>query len=92
MMPAIIIVVVFTVIPFIAASTDAFQSAPDKHHPLQREASFDQFKFMLKDPAFHDALYNSLMYAAISVPLIMILSLIIAAAISNVLRKALRGF
>ena len=46
-----------------------------------------QFKFMMKDPAFHDALYNSLMYAIISIPIIMILSLIISAAVSNVIRK-----
>ena len=91
LLPAIIIVVTFTIIPFIAASTDAFQGVVNKHKPLERVPSLDQFKFMLKDPAFHDALFNSGMYALISIPIIMVLSLIISAAISNVLRKRLRG-
>ncbi|NQZ65861.1 MAG: sugar ABC transporter permease [Mycoplasmatales bacterium] len=91
MMPAIIVVVIFTIIPFIAAATDAFQATPDRHRPLERVASIDQFKFMFKDPAFHNALYNSLMYALISIPIILVISVIISAAISNVLRKSLRG-
>ncbi len=90
--PALLIVIMFTVIPFLAAATDAFQMPADKHHPLARAASMGQFKFMLKDPAFHAALYNSLVYAIISVPLIITISLIISAAISNVVRKRLRGF
>ncbi|NQZ29526.1 MAG: sugar ABC transporter permease [Mycoplasmatales bacterium] len=92
MMPALLIVILFTVIPFLAAATDAFQAPADKHKPLERVASLDQFKFMMRDPAFHDALYNSLMYALISIPIIMILSLVISAAVSNVIRKRLRGF
>ncbi len=92
MAPALCIVILFTVIPFIAAATDAFQTPADKHKPLERAASLDQFKFMMRDPAFHDALYNSLMYAVISIPIIMILSLVISAAVSNVIRKRLRGF
>ncbi len=89
--PALIIIVVFTVIPFLAASTDAFQTTKP-HRPLERTASLQQFTNMMKDPAFHDALFNSFVYAIISIPIIMVLSLLISAAISNVLRKRLRGF
>ena len=92
MLPALLIIITFTVIPFLAVTTDAFQATPDRHKPLDRVASLDQFKYMLKDPAFHDALYNSLLYAIISIPIIMVISLIVSAAISNVLRKHLRGF
>ena len=89
--PALIVVIVFTIVPFLAASTDAFQTTKP-HRPMERVASLDQFKNMMRDPAFHDALYNSFMYAIVSIPIIMIVSLIIAAAISNVVRKRLRGF
>lgn len=89
--PAFIVIVVFTIIPFLAATTDAFQTTKP-HRPLERTASLDQFKNMMQDPAFHNALYNSFLYAIISIPIIMIVSLIVSAAISNVLRKSLRGF
>ena len=89
--PALIVVFVFTILPFLAASTDAFQTTKP-HKPLERVASMQQFTNMMKDPAFHDALFNSFTYAIISIPIIMILSLIISSAVSNVLRKRLRGF
>ena len=89
--PALIIITVFTIIPFLAASTDAFQTTAP-HKPTERVASFQQFSNMMKDPAFHDALFNSFTYAIISIPIIMILSIVISAAVSNVLRKKLRGF
>ena len=89
--PALIVIFVFTLLPFMAAATDAFQTTAP-HKPMERVASFQQFTNMMKDPAFHDALFNSFSYAIISIPIIMILSLIIAAAVSNLLRKALRGF
>ena len=89
--PALIVVIVFTIIPFLAASTDAFQTTKP-HRPMERVASFDQFGNMMRDPAFHDALFNSFIYAIISIPLIIIISLVISAAISNVVRRKLRGF
>ena len=89
--PALILVLVFTVIPFIATATDAFQAPVNRHQPLERVASLKQFELLFKDPQFHTALYNSFVYAIISIPIIMILSLIISMAISNVIRKRLRG-
>ncbi len=89
MTPALLILIVFTVVPFIFAvrdgifvnDNDAYDTAP----------SFHNFKTVLEDPFFHQALKNSLLYAIIAVPLILIISLVISSAISSVIRKRLRG-
>ncbi len=90
--PTLILILLFTIIPFLAAATDAFQTTPDRNDPLKRVASFEQFSFLFRDPAFHKALSNSLLYAFISVPLTMFIAIIISAALSNLLRKTLKGF
>lgn len=91
MTPAIAILILFTVVPFIFAVKDGIFMNDDA--PLAPpKAHINNFTFVLKDKLFHQAIKNSIIYSLISVPLILIISVVISSAIASVIRKRLRGF
>lgn len=91
MIPAIIILTIFTIIPFIYTVQDGFHyKEPGSGLAAKGELSLRTFKFVAKDPLFITGIKNSVLYAFIAVPLIIIVSLIFSSAISSVLRKRLQ--
>jgi len=92
LLPSIVLVTMFVILPFIAASMDAFQVNIDPNRPLLNEVGIDNFTTIFLDPDFHNSLFNSFLYALISIPITIAISAIIASAISHVIRKWLRGF
>ncbi len=90
MLPALTILMIFTIVPFIFVIKDGiFVHDEDL---FDTSATSENFLKVLNDTFFHKALKNSLLYALIAVPLILIISLIVSSAISTVIRKRIRGF
>ena len=94
-LPALLVVILFIVIPFITAANDGLHysaSGSHNHKSDNQSFGFHNFEVMFDDPQFTTSLTNSLLYAIISIPIAMFLSLLIAATISNIIKKRLRGF
>ena len=91
-LPALIVIILFIVVPFITAANDSLHSTPNPNLPFEKNFGTESFKILFEDKNFKTALSNSMLYAIISIPLIMIISLVISSAISTLLRKKLKGF
>lgn len=94
-LPALTVVILFIIIPFITAADDGFHSIPKglhSHKQSDKIFSTHNFELVWGDDAFQSSLKNSMLYAIISIPLIMIISLIIASAISTLVRKKAKSF
>ncbi len=84
MVPAIIFFALFTVVPLLKAFSDSLE---------QPSSNFiTSYGQVWSDPDWWLSLKNSLLYAIITVPITLILSLLISFSLSNIVRKRLRGF
>ena len=92
LVPAIAVIIIFTIIPFLTSVTNAFEYLPNKHDKAITAVGTQNWTKLIEDPFFLESLQNSMLYAFLSVPLIMIISAIISTALAHVGRKWLRGF
>lgn len=94
-LPAFLVVVLFVIIPFLTAANDGLhysELGSHNHRTNDQKFGFQNFEILFNDPQFITSLSNSLLYAIISIPIAMFLSLIIAATLANIIKKRLRGF
>ena len=95
LLPALVVIILFVILPFVSAAQDGFQYneiGSHSHRVSDKVVGLDNFKVLFEDPAFKTSISNSFLYAALSIPLIMVIALIISSAISTLIRKRLRGF
>ncbi|WKX02471.1 carbohydrate ABC transporter permease [Candidatus Mycoplasma mahonii] len=92
LLPAFTILTIFTIITFFNTSKDAFQARVDPYSMVGTKWSLDTFRYIIEDEVFGSAIKNSLIYAIITVPLVLIISAVVASAISSLLRKRMSGF
>lgn len=78
LLPALIIVGIFNVLPLIKTFIMAFQKGTLNSLEFN---GFKNFKIVLSDPKFHTALINTSLYAFIVVPVCLIISMFIAVSI-----------
>lgn len=84
MIPAIIFFLIWTIIPLISVFKDSVTEFENPNYA----SSFGQ---VWSDPDWWASMKNSLLYAIITVPISLIISVTIAYALSNVIKKKLRG-
>ena len=89
--PALTIIIVFTIIPFLTSTFHAFEYLPNKYDKTVTAVGTKNWTKLLDDPFFNMALKNSMLYAFISIPLVIVLAAIISAVLASVGRKWLRG-
>lgn len=89
--PAIIVIIVFTLIPFWTTASNAFHPLANSHKAASGAFGTGEFTKLFHNEYYKKAISNSMLYAIISLPIIMIVALIISAALSNIIRKKLRG-
>lgn len=92
MLPALAILGIFTIVPFIFTVRDGFSQYDNEILQTGGHFTWGNFKDVAQDSVFTDGIRNSLIYAFISVPLIFIIAAVISAAIASVIRKRMRGF
>ncbi|WP_027120668.1 carbohydrate ABC transporter permease [Mycoplasmopsis lipofaciens] len=92
LIPTIIIITFFTIIPLFINLKYAFF---DEKHMIGKDTTyhftFQHFIDLFNDPIFAVGFRNSIMYGLIVLPFVMAISLIISSAIANVYRKWARG-
>ena len=81
----------FTHIPAVATLVESFYSTPRGSRPA-RFVGLEQYRGLLDDPVFWQALWNNFYYAAITIPVSVVLALVMALAVDSKLpgRAALR--
>ncbi len=67
LLPALVLLVAFTHWPALATLWDSFWSTPKRLHP-SRFIGIEQYRSMLGDEVFRQALWNNLVYALATVP------------------------
>lgn len=90
-LPAAVTLAAFTHVPAIATLIDSLYSTPKGARPA-RFIGLDQYRGLLEDPVFWQALTNNLVYAAVTIPISVALALAMALAVDSHLpgRAALR--
>jgi len=80
LLPAISILILFTIIPFVYTIQDGFHFKGENDFSLLSKGKFgiSAFKKVAEDPFFIEGIKNSVYYALIAVPVILIISAIIA--------------
>lgn len=91
MLPALLVLCFFTLYPFFLTMSNALHPLTNSHSAASGAFGLSGFRDVIDNYYFKKALSNSLIYAIIMVPLAMIISIIISAAISSVIRKKARG-
>ncbi len=91
LLPALVIVTTFIIVPFIFAAKNSVIFAPDKHELGILKYGTKNFSDIFSDPNFKKAINNSIGYAVIAVPLTIIFSITISASIAHIVRKRMRG-
>ncbi len=86
--PSIILVTVFVFYPMIQAFITSLQSGMGNNLSF---VGIDNYKRMLTDSTFKKALFNTVLYLVIQVPIMIILALVISALLNDKKLKA-RGF
>ncbi|MBU6499164.1 MAG: sugar ABC transporter permease [Rhodospirillales bacterium] len=79
-LPALALLAAFTYWPVIATLIDSVRSTPQGSHPAVF-VGLDNYRAMLADPVFRQALWNNAVYAAITVPVSVVLALLMALAV-----------
>ncbi|MBN3534889.1 sugar ABC transporter permease [Mycoplasma procyoni] len=92
MIPSILIIILFTLFPFIYSSIQAVSYTPDPNDVTIREFSFQFFAEVLSDQIFAVGVRNSLIYSLLSLPLTLVIAIIVSSAISSLYRKWAKGF
>lgn len=88
LLPTIIILLTFTIVPFIINLQSAFFV---KNDDGISEFTFKNFSDLLADQAYAVGVRNALMYGLIVLPFVMTISLLISSCIASVYRKWARG-
>ncbi|QJR44458.1 sugar ABC transporter permease [Mycoplasma miroungirhinis] len=92
-LPSLLTILLFTLIPFILVILDAFVVQQEKSFNAgDLEISYGNFVKLFSNPWFIVGIKNSIIYAIVALPISLTISLVISSAIANVLRKKLRGF
>jgi multiple sugar transport system permease protein len=91
-LPALTVLTIFIIIPFYMATRNGLGYYPNPHKKDHISYGLKTFKYLLNDSLFHDAIFNTIVYALISVPILISLSAVISALIASVIRKKVRGF
>ena len=86
-LPALIIMTVFTYYPLADAVVQSFNRNP---HPSNYEFSTKTYEWLFKDKNFHTAFRNTLLYTAVVTPGSLVISILIASLLVSV--KKLRSF
>jgi len=81
-LPASVLLVVFTHYPVIGTAWHSFMSTPRGRRPA-RFVGLENYQTMLADPIFWKAFYNNLIYAAGTIPLSVALALAMAVLVSS---------
>ncbi len=90
-LPAVLLLATFTHVPAVSTVVDSFFSTPHGRRPAAF-VGLDQYRNMLADPIFWQALQNNLLYALITVPIAIGLALAMALWVNSRIkgRTALR--
>lgn len=91
LLPFLAIVFLFTILPFFMSLEQAFVSTDPNRHSV-KIFGIRSFQIVITDPRFIIGFRNSLVYALISLPLTLLISISISAAISHIYSKLARGF
>jgi sn-glycerol 3-phosphate transport system permease protein len=89
LLPALVLLVTFTHWPALATLWDSFSSTPKKARPAHF-IGLENYRSMLQDDVFWQALWNNVVYAVATVPLSIALALAMALWVDGRLRG--RGF
>ncbi|MGD0429982.1 MAG: sugar ABC transporter permease [Acetobacteraceae bacterium] len=84
LLPAVILLVLFTHWPAIATLWDSLFTTPRGGHPAQF-AGLENYTALLDDTVFWQALWNNAIYAAVTIPASIVLALLMALAVNGAL-------
>ena len=83
LLPALLIIIVFNVIPLIQTFIISFQKGTLNNLEFN---GLKNYLVVLQDPKFHTALFNTSIYAVVVVPLALIISMFIAVILFDKIR------
>lgn len=89
-LPSFLLIIVFSLIPLIMTGYFGFTDYNVMQSP--RWIGLDNFKRLLGDPFFKPAIWNTVIYTAITVPIQTILALVIAFVIADSFQNKFGGF
>lgn len=89
-LPSFLLIIVFSLIPLIMTGYFGFTDYNVMQSP--RWIGLDNFKRLLGDPFFKPAIWNTVVYTAITVPIQTILALVIAFVIADSFQNKFGGF
>src|SRR5262245_35576696 len=84
LLPALVLLVAFTHWPAIATLIDSLYATPRGSRPAPF-VGIDNYIDLIDDPVFRQALRNSAWYAAVTIPLSVVLALLMALAVNQAL-------
>jgi len=84
LLPALVLLVAFTHWPTLLTILDSFFTTPQGSRPAHFVGSANFFD-LLEDPVFQKALHNNFIYAAITIPVSVVLALLMALAVNAAL-------
>ena len=90
-LPALAVLGFFTLYPFFVTADNALHPLANPHKAASATFGLSEFKKVVDNYYFKQALSNSLIYAIIAIPAAIIISLLISATISSIVRKRARG-
>lgn len=85
--PGLIIIILFTIIPFFITIKQAFNPLAEAADPSSGGFSIVGFVRLVKNPIYSVAIRNSILYGLLSLPIIIAISLIISSAITLLYKK-----
>lgn len=94
LLPSLIIVILFTVLPFVFSIDRSITHQVDDPSGEYKKIVYSTniFSDVIQDKTFQIGLRNSIVYSLLALPISLTISLIIAATISHVYNKVARGF
>ncbi|WP_033160876.1 carbohydrate ABC transporter permease [[Mycoplasma] collis] len=92
LLPSILIILLFTIFPFIYSIIKSFSYNDDLNDAFSVKVGFEAYRIVANDPFFQIAVRNSLIYAILALPLSLICSVLISAVIANLYKKWAKGF
>ena len=87
LLPALIIILVFTVWPLFHTLRMSFYEDYNIFNKTGEGFGFSSYAWVLQDPTFHKALLNTFIYAIVTVPV----SIVISLAIAILLNSGIKG-
>lgn len=91
--PFIVVITMFTIIPFIYTVINSLHPLKDSELASSAEFSFSEFTHLLFDnETFAISVKRSFIYALLSLPVTLFISLLISSAIAHIYKKWAKGF